>query len=152
MLLAWITLLICSMSFALSFAHLMELSARMSWSQDLWVQTTVTGGLYRMFEMPGALIAMGAVLLSAILAFVRRSTSEAAWCIAGAVLFAVGLAVWFAFVAPMNKHLAEWRSTGVVTNFGAVRAQWEYAHATIAVLLFAGLASLTRAALLMPRV
>jgi hypothetical protein len=152
MLFAWITLLVCSMSFALSFAHLMELPARMSWSQDLWVQTTVTGGLYRSFEMPGALIATGAVLLAATLAFVRRSATEAGWWIAGAVLFAVGLAVWFAFVAPMNKHLAAWRTSAVVTNFESVRAQWEYAHATIAVLLFAGLTCLIRAALAMQRV
>lgn len=151
MLLAWITLLVCSMSFALSFAHLMELPARMSWGQDLWVETTVTGGLYRMFEMPGALIAVGAVLLSAILAFMRRSSEGAVWLIAGAVLFAISLATWFAFVAPMNKHLAEWRTSGAVTNFASVRAQWEYAHATIAALTFAGLACLARAALFMPR-
>jgi hypothetical protein len=144
-LLLWrlLTLLLVALSMALSFCHLMEMPVRLSWEPALWMQTTNFGGLYYLFGRIGAVIDVSAILAAAALVFfTRRRRPSFQLTIAGALLMAAGLAVWFGFVAPMNAIMAGWTAGTVPPDFAAVRDQWEYSHATIAVIKIAGLAAL----------
>jgi hypothetical protein len=50
------------------------------------------------------------------------------------VLMAATLTIFFAWTFPANQATANW--TCVPANWEALRTQWEYAHATSAVLTF----------------
>jgi hypothetical protein len=66
--------------------------------------------------------------------------------LAGFVLVALTLAVFFTWTYPANQETANW--TVAPENWQALRTQWEYAHATNAVLTFVALCSVTLAAVL----
>lgn len=144
-LLLWrlLTLLLAALSMALSFCHVMEMPVRLSWEPALWMQTTNFAGLYFLFGRIGAVIDVTAILTSAMLVFlVRHRRPSLQLTSVGAVLMAVGLAVWLGFVAPMNAIMATWNPGPIPDNFIAVRDQWEHAHATIAGIKVAGLIAL----------
>ncbi|HEX6980718.1 MAG TPA: hypothetical protein VF342_15615 [Alphaproteobacteria bacterium] len=138
------TLMLSALTTAMGFCHLMELPARMSWDQSLWVSSTVIGGLYRMFGTLGAVIVVANIIAAIVLAvLVRRRGPEVFWLTAvGAALFVLALASWWIFVFPVNLELATWLSGDVPADWAAWRAQWEYAHAINAVLQIVGLAAL----------
>jgi hypothetical protein len=107
------------------------------------MQTTNFGGLYYLFGRVGAVIDVSAILAAALLVFFTRHRRPSfQLTIAGALLMAAGLAVWFGFVAPMNAIMAGWTAGTVPPDFAAVRDQWEYSHATIAAIKIAGLIAL----------
>jgi hypothetical protein len=137
------TLLLAALSMALSFCHLMEMPVRLSWGPALWMQTTNFGGLYYLFGRVGAVIDVSAILASAILVvLVRRRQPSIHFTMAGAALMALGLALWVGFVAPMNAVMATWTPGPIPADFLAVRDQWEYSHAAIALIKIAGLTAL----------
>jgi hypothetical protein len=144
-LLLWrlLTVMLAALSMALSFCHLMEMPVRLSWEPTLWMQTTNFGGLYYLFGRIGAVIDISAIVAAAVLVFLTRHRRPSFHLtMAGAALMAVGLAVWFSLVAPMNAIMAAWTADTVPHDFVAVRNQWEHSHATIAAIKIAGLAAL----------
>ena len=144
-LLLWrlLTLLLVALSMALSFCHLMEMPVRLSWEPILWMETTNFGGLYYLFGSVGAVIDVAAILAAAILCFlVRRKLPSFYFTVVGAALMAIGLAVWFTFVAPMNAIMATWAPGSIPTEFIPVHNQWEYSHAVIALIKIGGLSAI----------
>jgi hypothetical protein len=138
-----LTLLLVAMSMALSFCHLMEMSVRVSWEPTLWMQTTNFGGLYYLFGSVGAVIDVSAIIAAVTLCFLaRRRFPSFYFTIVGAALMAIGLAVWFTFVAPMSAIMATWTPNPVPTEFISIRNQWEYSHAIIALIKIGGLSAL----------
>lgn len=140
---AWrlIALMLAAFTFAMAFCHLMEMPARLSWERSLWVQTTVIGGLYRMFGTLGALIEIGAVAATIALAIKvrRRAAGVFRLTAAGAGLFALALLLWALIVFPANLELAEWVNAPPPDDWTRWRLQWELGHALNAVLLSVGL-------------
>jgi len=156
MLFAWrfITVMLVALSMALSFCHLMEMPPRLRWEPSLWMAATTFGGLYHLFGRIGAVIDVGAVIASMVLVFLVRKRRPAFQLTLGAAsLMVLGLAVWFAFLAPMNQIMATWTPGAVPNDFTSVRDQWEYSHAVIAGIKTIGFASLTFSVLVetMPR-
>jgi hypothetical protein len=87
----FIAVLLAAFTLGMGFCHLMELPARIGWDQHLWVDTTVQGGLYRVFGSLGALIDVAAIVALALNAYFMR---EQGWphfrlALAAPVLFAV---------------------------------------------------------------
>lgn len=142
--LRFVALLFAALTMSLTFCHLMEMPARMSWGSDLWVGATVTGGQFRMFGTVGAALELGAVLATLTLAAATWRHGDAARLLASAafLLFALSLLVWWWRVSPANQVLATWLENPVPDDWESWRARWEYGHAVSAVLQIAGFLAL----------
>jgi hypothetical protein len=139
---AVITLAALSLSFGLG--HLMELPARMAWDQYLWVGATVQGGLYALSGPLGVLIQVTTIIALIVLAVLlrRHGASGLALTIAAAVLFAIGLLVWWILVYPVNVELAKWVNGPVPDNWMDWRALWEWGQTANGLAQFVGFAAL----------
>ena len=142
--LRFLALVLCALTMSLTFCHLMEMPARMSWGSELWVGATVEGGQFRMFGTVGAVLEVGAVIATLVLAgLVWRQGGAARWlALAVFLLYALSLAVWWWRVFPANQVLATWLDNPVPDDWETWRARWEYGHATAAVLQIAGFLAL----------
>ncbi|PZV18824.1 MAG: hypothetical protein DCF20_01850 [Pseudanabaena sp.] len=139
----FITLMLASFSLCLSMTHLLELPQRMQFDQQLWVRVTVIENVYKLFGSVGAVFEMAAILASIILVFlVRKHGSTFYWTLSGAMLLAIAFVSWVIFVAPMNAEFAKWLTTPIPSNWMQYRDQWEYAHATNALIKIIGLSFL----------
>jgi hypothetical protein len=58
------------------------------------------------------------------------------------------LAIFFAWTYPANQATADW--TAIPADWAELRRQWEYSHATNAILTFLALCSATLAVVLVP--
>jgi hypothetical protein len=139
---AVITLAALSLSFGLG--HLMELPARMAWDQYLWVGATVQGGLFALSGPLGVLVQVTTIIVLIVLAVLlrRHGASGLALTIAAAVLFAIGLLVWWILVYPVNLQLAKWVNGPVPDNWMDWRTLWEWGQATNGLTQFVGFAAL----------
>lgn len=127
--------LLAALSITLSFCHLMASAPRLLWPPQIWVAATVRGGLYWMFSTDGAAINVGAILAAFVLAARMGGRSGFPRALAGACLLQPGLAMWGTLVLPMSGILATSAAgpdDAVPADFVAVRSQWEFAHAGIA--------------------
>ena len=146
--LAVAALTVGALSLGLSFAHLAEALPRVfAWPPELWREATVFGGQYAVFAPLGAALDAGAVLLAGTLALRAQGQGPRFRpALAACLLYALGLAVWFAWVAPANAALAAWVPGPLPDDFFVVRDRWETGHAAIAMLKLAGFVALAWAA------
>jgi hypothetical protein len=141
----FLTILLASLSLGMSCCHVLEMPARRSWDADLWVATTVHGGLYRMFGPAGVgpWIDGGAILAAAALVFLVRKRLPAFWpTLAGAACLAAAQGTWWALVFPANLELADWLSGPVPLDWAQWRDRWEFGHAAVAAIKLIGFAGL----------
>jgi len=139
----FMTVILTALSAGLSFAHLLMLPPRIYYfDAQLWVATT-TKGLYALFGSVGAFVEIGSILTAAVLTFLARGRGPVfRLTLAGAILVALAFASWLIFVAPVNAELATWTPTAFPADWARYRDQWEYAHATNAVIKIVALSSL----------
>lgn len=137
-------IMLAALSLSFGIGHLMELPARMAWDQYLWVGATVQGGLYALSGPLGVLIQVTMIIALIVLAMLlrRHGASGLAFTIASAVLFAIGLLVWWIFVYPVNVELAKWVNGPVPDNWMDWRALWEWGQAANGLAQFVGFAAL----------
>jgi hypothetical protein len=137
----FITIIFVSLSMALSFCHLMQMPARMSYDAQLW---RATQSMYQMFGPPvGAIIDVGAVILSiALVFFVRHRHRAFWWTLAGAGLLVAGHAIWWIYINPINNTMVNWTIDTMPADWMVYREQWEYTHVIIAVIKIIGLSAL----------
>ena len=72
----------------------------------------------------------------------RHNVSGAPFTIAAAVMFAIGLLVWWIFVYPVNVELAKWVNGPVPGDWADWRQLWEWGQAANGLAQFAGFAAL----------
>jgi hypothetical protein len=125
----FVALMLCALTLGMGLCHVMEMPARMSWDQALWIGATVQGGLYRMFGTVGAAIDLAAIASAGILAYLLRDTAEFRLAAIGAGLYLLALIGWLAVVLPANFELARWLTTPPPQDWAATRLQWETGHA-----------------------
>lgn len=139
--LAVLSVILAALAFVPTGAHLFELPHKMQMSAD---EYRVAQQIYRGWSLFGIVIALaliGALALGLKLRFRHRS-STAAWV--GLVsLFATQIVFW-AFTFPVNRETDNW--TVLPPNWTDLRAQWEYSHASSAILNFIAVAALAVAA------
>jgi hypothetical protein len=142
-----------ALSLGPSFAHVLEAGPRLTvWPPELWRETTVFGAQFEWFAVVGAPLDVGVILVLAVLAFLlRRHRRPFGWALAAAVLYAVALATWFAWVAPANSVLATWTRGPVPADFAAVRDRWETGHMVVAAWKAIGFIALVCGLLSIPR-
>jgi hypothetical protein len=140
----FIALMLAAPTLGLSFCHLMRLPSRLGWDQYLWVGSTVQGGLYAMFGSVGAVIFVATVIALGLLAHFLREHARPGFALAlsAALLFALGLVLWWLLVYPVNVELAQWVNGPVPSDWTVYRSRWEWGHAIIAGVELAGFALL----------
>jgi hypothetical protein len=92
---AVVAIVIAALSLGQSFAHALEAPPRLKvWSPELWHETTVFNGQFRLFLAVGAPLDMAAILAPAIMAFVVRDDPRSCLLfVAFAGFYAVALAL-----------------------------------------------------------
>lgn len=150
---AWFTALVASLSFAPSFAHVLEALPRLkAWSPELWREATVFNAQFQYFLVIGAPLDMLAIAAPAALVFLLRSDTTAALVAGGgAVFYALALILWFILVSPQNQVLATWTPGPIPADFDLVRWRWETGHMAVAAAKLIGLAFLLLALILVGR-
>ena len=117
-------------------AHVLELSNKINLDQAQYVAVQQ---IYRGWALLGSVLiaALLANFLSAIVA--RSQRMPMLFSAAATVLLGVTLAVFFTWTFPVNEVTNNW--TEAPDNWEALRATWEYSHATNAALTFFALCS-----------
>lgn len=125
----FLSLLFTGLILAPGMAHLLEMPHKMELSIDDYkvVQT-----IYRGWSLLG-IIQSGAVISTLILLFyVRQSTTVFRLTLIAFLCLALTLVIFFIYTYPVNAVTHNW--TKLPQNWMDLRLQWEYAHATSAVL------------------
>jgi hypothetical protein len=106
----FVVIMLAALSLGVGIGHLMQLRARMGWDQYLWVGSTVQGGTYALSGPLGVLLQVATIIALVVLALLLRRHGAAgfAFTIAAAVMFAIGLLIWWVLVYPVNVELAKW--------------------------------------------
>lgn len=137
-------LMLAALTLGLAFCHLMQLPSRLGWDQYLWVGSTVQGGLYAMFGSVGAVIFVATIIALGLNTYFVREHGRPGFslALAAAALFALAMALWWVLIYPVNVELAKWVDGPVPSDWTEYRASWEWVHAVIALVEFAGFAAL----------
>ncbi len=135
------SLMLVALNLGAAFGHALELPIKRKLGPRDYAMVQ---SLYRFFGPVGALLEPGSVLVTAILAdLVRRRRPAFLLTLVATGFLAAALAIWLAFVAPMNTRMRqEWRPEAMPSDWTRVRDQWEYAHAIRFILQLAGLGTL----------
>ena len=140
----FIALMLGALTLGMGLCHLLQLPARMGWDQYLWVGSTVQGGLYSLFGSVGAVIDILTVTSLGLLTYLVREHRRPGVMLAlsAALLFAIGLLLWWVLVYPVNVELAKWVNGPVPSDWTTYRSRWEWGHATISLFELLGFAAL----------
>ncbi|MGH4006450.1 MAG: hypothetical protein ACRDSO_20375, partial [Pseudonocardiaceae bacterium] len=92
----------------------------------------LNNSLYAWYGPPfGALLYTGSIVAAGVLTWlVRRRRAVLAWTGTAAILQAAALVTYFAVVEPVNQRFRPLPPGTVPEDFAALRAQWEFGHAT----------------------
>jgi hypothetical protein len=119
-------------------AHLFELPSKIGLGQQAYFTVQA---IYRGWALFGVVL-IGALLVNlALTVLLARRRSPYMLPLLAFLLLAATLAIFFTWTWPANQATSNW--TLPTPNWEALRTQWEYAHATNAVLTFIGLCLLT---------
>ena len=137
-------LMLGGLTLGMGLCHLFQLPARLGWDQYLWVGSTVQGGLYNLFGSVGAVIDVVTIIVLGLLTYLVREHRRPGVRLAltAALLFAIGLLLWWVLVYPVNVELAKWVNGPVPSDWTSYRSRWEWGHATISLFELAGFAAL----------
>ena len=124
-------------------AHLFELPNKIGLGQEAYF---IVQNIYRGWALFGIVLfgTLGANL--ALTVMVRQMRGPFWLALAGFLLVAATLAVFFTWTYPANQATSNW--TVVPADWQELRRQWEYAHAANALLTFLALCTVTVSALL----
>ena len=137
----FLTIILVSLSMAMAFCHLLQLPPRMSYDGAQWVSTIQS--LYQLFGTVGAFIEVGALLFATVLLLaVWRRRPAFQWTLFGAVCLLAAHVAWWMFIAPANSVISTWTPDTLPADWIWWRSQWEYTHATRAILEILGLSAL----------
>jgi hypothetical protein len=124
-------------------AHLAELPNKIGLDQEAYF---IVQNIYVGWALFG-IVLFGALAANLVLAImVRGQRTPFRLALAGFLLVAATLAVFFAWTYPANQATSNW--TVVPADWQQLRTTWEYAHATNAVLTLLALCAVTWAVLL----
>ena len=129
----FLSLFLVALALAPAMAHLLELPNKMTLSRDEYF---IVQQIYRGWALLGVVV-IGALLSTLILAvMVRHNRKIFAMILTALLCIAGSLIVFFSFTYPANQLTHNW--TTLPANWLELRSQWEYSHATGAILyLFA---------------
>jgi hypothetical protein len=137
--LRFFSLLLVALGLAPGAAHLLEMPVKLGYAPELYFAVTST--LYALFGSVGAIVQVGALVITGVLAFVSRGLPATRLVVAAAVLLGLSLTAWGALVAPVNAQWGDAIKSGsqaLPAIYAELRLRWEYGHAVAFALWFAG--------------
>jgi hypothetical protein len=124
-------------------AHLAELPNKIGLDQEAYF---IVQNIYRGWALFG-IVLFGALAANLVLAIMVHRQRTPFWlALAGFLLVAATLIIFFIWTYPANQATSNW--TVVPADWQQLRTIWEYAHATNAVLTFLALCAVTWSVLL----
>lgn len=140
----YIALMLSALTMAMSFAHAMEMPARMSWDAALWAGTTVDGALYMMFgTLGGGIVVLNLIALVVVAILMRRHADPARrLSVIAAGLYILSFILFWIVIAPVNSEIATWAGGNIPEDWSRWRLRWETGHLVNAVLQLIGFAAL----------
>ncbi|MGF1595129.1 MAG: hypothetical protein ACFCUW_17750 [Kiloniellaceae bacterium] len=133
----FIALVLTALALVPSGAHLLELPGKIGLSQDDYF---VVQEIYRGWALFGFVL-VGAITATFVLAvLLYGSRTPFVLACAAFLLITTTLAVFYLGAFPANQATGNW--TVVPDNWRALRSQWEFGHATAAVLTFVAFCAL----------
>jgi hypothetical protein len=124
-------------------AHLFELPNKIGLAQDDYF---VVQNIYRGWALFGIVLFGGLAADLIVAVRVRRQRAPFRLALLAFLLVVATLVIFFTWTYPANQATSNW--TVVPADWQELRTQWEYAHATNAVLTFLALCALTWSVLL----
>jgi hypothetical protein len=124
-------------------AHLFELPHKMALSQAEYMTVQQ---IYAGWELFGIVIAIALLTTLANTLLVRTDRRAFAWSLAAFLALAATQGVFWAFTYPFNAVTRFWTVSPEL--FDATRQQWEYSHATSAILTFVALVAIVFSSLM----
>lgn len=137
-------LLLVALLTGLSFAHVLERPAKMSYDAGFYI--ALQKSLYAQWGPPqiGGILEPAAIITTGLLAFFVRTQKRAIACALGALalLLLAFPIVFFWLVAPANAAFLATKLPTVPPNWTGLRSNWELGHAIRFALQFSALALL----------
>ena len=130
--------LFTAVAMAAAFAHLLELPNKISLTREEYFTVQQ---IYRGWALLGLVVVGALVTTGIVAALVRGQPTEFYLTLAAALCIGLSLVIFFVFTYPANQQTHNW--TSLPANWETLRRQWEYSHATAAVLYFVALSALT---------
>ena len=128
--LSFLALVLTAIALIPAGAHVFEMSAKMKLGRDAYF---VVQGLYRGWAYFGIAI-VGSLLACLANAALPGNRRDRLLSLFAALMIAVSLAIFFAYVYPANQSTQNW--TAVSANWKNLRYQWEWGHVVSAVFTF----------------
>jgi hypothetical protein len=139
--LRFLTIMLTALSLSAAFAHLLEMPAKLKYDGTMWLSLQQT--LYPMFGRVSGVCEIGAVITSLVLVVaVRKRPKAFPWTLLGAFSVIVTHAIFWIWVAPVNAVTALLTPETLPAAWASLRNQWEFAHASRAVLQIIALGAL----------
>lgn len=133
----FIALLFTALALGPALAHLFELPNKIGLPRDEYIAVQQ---IYRGWAMLGTVEIVSLLVVSALAVTVRTRRTSFVWSLSAALCIAAALVVFFAFTLPVNQQTSNW--TDAPANWQQLRVQWEYSHATRALLYLVAFATL----------
>ena len=139
--LRFLTIMLTALSFSAAFAHLLEMPAKLTYDGALWLYLLQT--LYPTFGKISGVCEIGAVVASLVLVVAIRKRPRAfRWTLLAAACLVATHTIFWIWVAPVNAALVPLSPETLPADWTRLRDQWEYAHASRAILQIVALAAL----------
>jgi Anthrone oxygenase len=138
-----LTLLLAALLLGTTFAHVLEILAKLKYDASLWTHLQQT--LYWAFAWIGGPIELAAILASGVLAYLLRGSATSFWLAAAATgcLVLAFFVIWIFITNAANVEIASWTPQTVPSDWEAWRRQWDLSHAARFVLHLAAFVALT---------
>jgi hypothetical protein len=139
--LRFVTIMLTALSLSAAFAHLLEMPAKLTYDGALWLNLLQT--LYPNFGRVSGVCEIGAVVAALVLVVGLRKRPKAfRWTLLAASCLAATHAIYWIWVAPVNAALMPLSPKTLPADWARLRDQWEFAHASRAILQIVALAAL----------
>lgn len=137
----FITIMFVGLSMGPAIGHILEMPAKLNYEGSLWLKLSHT--LYPAFGLVGGVFEVTAVITSIVLVFlVRQHKSALLWSIFAAICMVLTHASFWIWIAPVNSVIKTLTPETLPSDWKSLRNQWEYTHATRAILQALALACL----------
>jgi hypothetical protein len=149
--LRFITIMLTAFSLSAAFAHLLEMPAKLTYDGALWLYLLQT--LYPTFGRISGVCEIGAVVAALVLVVAnRKQVLTFRWTLLAASCLVATHAIFWIWVAPVNAALVPLSPEMLPPDWEHLRDQWEFAHASRAILQIVALAALVISILAEPSV
>jgi hypothetical protein len=121
------TVVFVALSLGASFAHVLELPAKLQLTGDRYLGVQQ---IYRYFGAIASVLEIGSVVLLVVVVVLGWHRSAGHLTLLALIAFAASLAAWATVVSPVNTVFASWAGRPPV-HWTNARDRWEWGHVAV---------------------